>query len=183
MKTSIVAASDSDFEWMLQGTESIDHGLGLPLGGIGERLTLEHVRAMAAKLREQKCDGTWMIVSSGEVVGLCGYHQPPSTEGEVEIGYNVAPSRQRRGHATRAVAAIVAIAKDDPAVKTVLASTPVDNIASQRVLERNGFARVGEREDPEDGQLILWRINTTEDPQGHGNLSAAKCDIDGHRTE
>jgi RimJ/RimL family protein N-acetyltransferase len=36
----------------------------------------------------------------------------------------------------------------------------VQNIASQRVLERNGFARIGERSDLEDGELILWRIET-----------------------
>jgi RimJ/RimL family protein N-acetyltransferase len=101
-----------------------------------------------------------MIVSRGEVVGLCGYHQPPSAQGEVEIEYNVAPSRQRRGHATRAVAAMLASAGNDAAIKTVLDSTPVQNIASQRVLERNGFARIGERSDLEDGELILWRIDT-----------------------
>jgi RimJ/RimL family protein N-acetyltransferase len=160
METTIIAATDSHFEWMLQGNESVYGGLCLPPGGIDERPLLEHVRAIAAKLREQRCDGTWMIVSSGEVVGLCGYHQPTSAQGEVEIGYNVAPSRQRRGHATRAVAAILAIAENDTAIKKVLASTPVQNIASQRVLERNGFARIGERSDPEDGDLILWRIDT-----------------------
>jgi len=158
MKTTIVAASDSDYEWILRGTESIEHGLRLPPGGVGERAIREHVRAMAAKFRERKCDGSWLMVSSGEVVGLCGYHQPPSAEGEVEIGYNVAPTRQKRGHATRAVAAVLAIVKNNPTVKTILASTPVGNVASQRVLERNGFTRIGERTDPEDGELILWRI-------------------------
>jgi RimJ/RimL family protein N-acetyltransferase len=160
METTIVAATDSDFEWMLQGNEIVHRGLRLPPGGIDERSLLEHVRGIAAKLREQRCDGTWMIVSSREVVGLCGYHQPPSAQGDVEIGYNIAASRERRGHATRAVAAILAIAENDPAIRKVLASTPVQNIASQRVLERNGFARIGERSDLEDGELILWRIET-----------------------
>ncbi len=56
---------------------------------------------------------------------------------------------------------MLAIAKNEPAVKALLASTPVGNIASQRVLERNGFARIGERSNPEDGKLILWRIETS----------------------
>jgi len=153
---------DPGVVWMLQEANTIHRGLRLPPGGISGRPILEHVRAMAAGLRERRYDATWMMVSGGEVVGLCGYHHPPSPEGEVEIGYNVAPIRQRRGHATRAVAAIIAIAKSDPSVTAVLASTPEDNIASQRVLERNGFARVGERADPENGQLILWRIETTD---------------------
>ena len=42
-------------------------------------------------------------------------------------------------------------------MRLVNAETSIDNIASQRVLERNGFARVGERVDEEDGPLYCWR--------------------------
>ncbi len=160
METRITTAADSDFAWMIQEPGTVHRGLRLAPGGVGDQPLLEHVRAIAADLRERGSSATWMIVSRGEVVGLCGQHCPPSAVGEVEIGYNVAATRQRRGHATRAVAAIIAMAKNDPSIKAVVASTPVDNVASQRVLERNGFVIVGERAHPEDGQLLLWRINT-----------------------
>ena len=39
-----------------------------------------------------------------------------------------------------------------------IAETSVENRASQRVLERNGFVRCGERVDPEDGVLVAWRL-------------------------
>jgi RimJ/RimL family protein N-acetyltransferase len=39
------------------------------------------------------------------------------------------------------------------------AETSVDNPGSQRVLEKNGFAAIGTREDPEDGALINWAID------------------------
>jgi RimJ/RimL family protein N-acetyltransferase len=42
-------------------------------------------------------------------------------------------------------------------VRGVNAETSVKNPSSQRVLERNGFARVGERVDEEDGPVIVWR--------------------------
>jgi RimJ/RimL family protein N-acetyltransferase len=161
METQIITATDADFEWMLQSAESSRGALRLPLGGVDDPSLLEHVRAMANNLRRRGYDATWMMVSNGEVVGLCGYHQPPSMEGEVEIGYNVAPRRRRSGHATRAVSAILELARNDPAIKSIVASTPVQNIASQRVLERNGFERCGERTDPEDGRLILWRTGTS----------------------
>lgn len=40
------------------------------------------------------------------------------------------------------------------------AETGVGNIASQRVLERNGFIRTGERIDAEEGPLICWEAVT-----------------------
>src|SRR5215471_12764445 len=40
------------------------------------------------------------------VVGFGGYKGPP-IDGEVEIGYSVAPSRQRRGHATAAAQLLI----------------------------------------------------------------------------
>lgn len=101
----------------------------------------------------------WLIVESGEAVGLCSVTKPPQN-GVVEIGYGVAPSRQGRGSASRAVGEVVAWAKSDPRVEALSAETSTTNLASQAVLERNGFLRVGQRIDDEDGPLILWRCLT-----------------------
>jgi len=59
------------------------------------------------------------------------------------IGYWVDGPRNGRGIATGAVGEIVAYAFEDLDLHRVEASTLVDNIASQRVLERNGFDRIG----------------------------------------
>jgi RimJ/RimL family protein N-acetyltransferase len=45
----------------------------------------------------------------------------------------------------------------DPLIRGVSAGTATANVASQRVLEANGFARTGTRIDPEDGEVIVWR--------------------------
>ena len=66
-------------------------------------------------------------------------------QGRDRLRYRGKPAR--RGHATRAVAAMLEAARRD-GVRVVLAETIVDNIASQRVLERNGFERFGTRRDP-----------------------------------
>ena len=39
----------------------------------------------------------------------------------------------------------------------VAAESSKANVASQRVLGRNGFAAIGERIDDEDGDLLCWR--------------------------
>lgn len=78
--------------------------------------------------------------SSGQLVGGIGFHHPPQ-EGVVEIGYGVAPSRQRRGYATEAVNALVEVAFAHGAA-AVVATVDADNVASRRVLEKAGFALV-----------------------------------------
>jgi len=64
------------------------------------------------------------------------------------------------GAATRAVGLLVAEAQRDTRISAVSAETSIDNIASQRVLERNGFQRIGERVDAQDGPVICWKAVT-----------------------
>ncbi len=156
---TIVELTDDDFGAMLRGDAWVRPGFAQPPGGVDECEILEHVRAIASDLRDTGyAGGQWMMVAGGEVVGLCGFKAPPSTAGEVEVGYGVAASRRRRGHATAAIAAVVAAARRDSAVRAIVALTAPDNFASQRVLERNGFACEGTVIDPSDGALVLrWR--------------------------
>lgn len=130
-------------------------GLCLPPGGVDDPDVLRTVRGMTNKLHAAGCTASWMVVRDGEVVGLCSYKRPP-TEGRVEIGYGTAPQRRHTGVATAAVAAIVQIAGADPAVEALTAETASNNLASQRVLEKNGFARTGHRIDEEDGEVFCW---------------------------
>ena len=59
------------------------------------------------------------------------------------IGYWVDQRRNGRGIATRAVAEILTHAFGELALHRVEAATLVDNVPSQRVLEKNGFDRIG----------------------------------------
>jgi [ribosomal protein S5]-alanine N-acetyltransferase len=59
------------------------------------------------------------------------------------IGYWVDHRRNGRGLATGAVGEIVAYAFGDLELHRVEAATLVDNVSSQRVLEKSGFERIG----------------------------------------
>jgi ribosomal-protein-alanine N-acetyltransferase len=59
------------------------------------------------------------------------------------VGYFVDERRSGRGVATRAVAEAVEIAFGDLGLHRVEAGTAEKNLASQRVLQRNGFTLVG----------------------------------------
>lgn len=97
---------------------------------------------------------------SGLVIGTVGFKGAPDNQGAVEIAYGIVPSFQRRGYATEAAKAGVAFAFDDQRVRLVRAHTLSTNIASHRVLEKCGFANMGEVIDPEDGLVWRWeRVN------------------------
>ena len=99
--------------------------------------------------------GTRLYVLDGRrVVGGGGVKAPPTVEGEVEIGYGLAPAWQGRGLGTQAAHGLTEEALALGAQR-VSACTRPDNIASWRLLERIGFVRDGERADPHDG--LLWR--------------------------
>ena len=59
------------------------------------------------------------------------------------LGYWVDAARHGRGLATQAVAAVVEFAFSDAGLHRLEAGTLPDNVASQRVLEKNGFERYG----------------------------------------
>lgn len=154
--TRLVEAKDAHFQWFARGEGQMD-GLRLPPGGIEDPAVLPIVRRMTARLREAGCLGSFLMVQDDEVVGTCGYKWPPR-RGGVEIGYGVAASRRRLGHATRGLAALLDWARRDPVVSVVTAETAVGNSPSQWVLAANGFVQTGSRYDREDGDLFLWRI-------------------------
>lgn len=88
--------------------------------------------------------------ASGLTVGGAGFHREP-IDGAVEIGYGLAPLARGRGIATEAVRAIVEVARAH-GVTAILAETDDGNLASERVLERTGFERVGL-----EGGVTRWR--------------------------
>jgi len=91
-----------------------------------------------------------MITRQGprRVVGSVVFHGAPSEAGEVEVAYGVEEDSQCQGYATEATRVSVDWALAHDGVTAVRAATPPWHFASQKVLERCGLVRVGERESP-----------------------------------
>lgn len=77
---------------------------------------------------------------SGLVVGSIGLFWPPS-DGSVEIGYGIVPSRRGRGYAAEATRALTSFAFTASGVRAVYATVELSNPPSIRVLEKAGFQR------------------------------------------
>jgi ribosomal-protein-alanine N-acetyltransferase len=103
------------------------------------------VIAEALRMYEQGTAVPHVIVGDdGEVVGRITLNtivRGPFLS--CSVGYWVGAEHNGRGHATRAVADIKRVAFEEQGLHRVEASTLLDNVRSQRVLERNGFARFG----------------------------------------
>ncbi|HEY7257824.1 MAG TPA: GNAT family N-acetyltransferase, partial [Gaiellales bacterium] len=80
---------------------------------------------------------------SDEALGAAVLLAKPQ-RGSASLGYWMIPRARRRGLATRAVGLLVRWAVGDGGLHRVEAVVEVGNVASQRVLETNGFQREGQ---------------------------------------
>jgi len=97
----------------------------------------------------------WTIISKQEnkMVGDLCFVGQPNCDGEVEIGYGTYDDFSGKGFMTEAVSGMIKWAKNQPDVKAIVADTEKTNTASFRVLEKNGFVKIGETE-----LLFHWRL-------------------------
>ena len=149
----LVEATDLDFLHLIEGRAP--RGLRLPPDGVEQIEVLTMLRGLSNTVRPTFDPASWMMVEAGEVVGLCSIVKKPNSDG-IDIGYGVSIGRRRMGFATKAVEALLEWARNDGRVRHIRAETSIHNTPSQRVLECNGFERVGQRVDEEDGELICW---------------------------
>ena len=156
--TFLHAMTDTDFAWMMGEAGAQSPDLTLPDVPIASAEIITMLRGIAADLAAaDDRPVAWLAAEAGAVVAMIGFTRR-GADGRYELGYGVAPAHRGRGIMTRALACllpVLAVQGHD----SLTVETSVDNPASQHVLERNGFARSGTREDPEDGALILWAID------------------------
>ena len=93
----------------------------------------------------------------GAIVGNGGFVGPP-IEGEVEIGYEIAPEFQNKGMATQAVRSLLSLAFQSSSVERVIAHTLAERNASNAVLIKVGMAFVSELHNDEVGKVWRWQL-------------------------
>ena len=154
----LVTADLTLLDAALQGDDQLAHTLGFAVipGWATFPGALSHSRDAVAADPGAPEWGTRFFVAGDppELVGWGGFKGPPTGDGVVELGYEIAEARQGRGLATAAVDAMAEQAFADPRVTALIAHTLPEHNASTRVLEKSGFAHDGTVE--EDGQAV-WR--------------------------
>lgn len=87
----------------------------------------------------------WAIATTHDdvLVGTCGFHSCSPRDRRAELGYDLSPAFWGRGIATDAVGATVLAAFQTANLNRVDAFVMVENVASQKVLDKCGFSREG----------------------------------------
>ena len=89
--------------------------------------------------------GVWER-ATGELVGDASLHYD-TTFGAWELSYGFRRDRWGRGYASEAAQAWVRHGFEEMGIEKIVADVEPENLASARVLEKCGFARVGTLED------------------------------------
>lgn len=98
------------------------------------------------RIEERAADGfhQFAILDKGGIAGTINlFHIVREALQSGTIGYWIDHERNGRGLATGAVGEILGYAFDELALHRVEAATLVDNLPSQRVLEKNRFEKIG----------------------------------------
>ncbi len=93
---------------------------------------------------------------SHRAIGLLGAVGAPDARRAQEIGYGFNEESWGRGLATEAVIALAKVLTAEPDIALLTARTSPLNTASERVLEKAGFVRVGVSWNGEAGDLTIW---------------------------
>lgn len=99
---------------------------------------------------------TWEIILKAEqvAVGGIGFSGLPDENGKSMTGYGLDMRYYGRGIATEALRSMTDWAFQNSRLKTIIADTPLQHMASHRVLLKNNFV-----ESSRDEELIHWSLN------------------------
>lgn len=105
----------------------------------------------------------WIMLSKKHncIMGELCFKGEPCEDGGVEIGYAIDPAFQGKGYITEAVEVLCGWALSQKYVRFVKAETKRENIASQKVLQKNGFVFMGEKNGLRQWQLKSSKFSFT----------------------
>ncbi len=99
----------------------------------------------------------WAVVlkENQGIIGSCGFARPHGME-EIELGYLLAKKSWGKGFATEATKACLQYGFERLKFNETIAITDLENVASQKVLEKIGFTKRGiEKIDGEENLVYL----------------------------
>lgn len=102
-----------------------------------------------------------VLKDTGELIGDVGINEVDGNSGEVEIGYVIAREQMGNGYASEAVKAMTGFAAEHFGVKRLYGRVLHGNIASEKVLEKNGYEYITEEfgadDDPYGDGMLVYR--------------------------
>jgi len=110
----------------------------------GDEFFAQFTDGISAMLAEQEAGtGAYYVLVGEDGSALGRFNLYRLSGGTAELGYRVAQHVAGRGVATENVREMCRLAAREHGLRTLRAETNLDNLASQKVLEKAGFVAVG----------------------------------------
>ncbi len=147
----------------VQGNDTLAQKLGVSVQEIWTEFGVGALQYSLYKLVESEDENGWWTYfpvhkRDNELIGSGGYKGKPTEDGTVELGYEITPAYRNRGLATEMTKGLIENAFNDVRVKTIIAHTLGQENPSTSVLEKCGFEKVQEINDPDDGLIWKWEL-------------------------
>jgi ribosomal-protein-alanine N-acetyltransferase len=103
---------------------------------------LEHFKMIDEKI-ENNIGINWAITLKGnpKLIGIIGHYRIQPENHRCEIGYMILPEYNGQGITTEAIKAVLEYGFEDLNMHSIEAVIDPDNVASERVLQKNGFVK------------------------------------------
>lgn len=103
---------------------------------------LAHIAMMEEKI-ENNIGINWGITIEGsdKIIGIIGLYQIQPENHRAEIGYMSLPEYNGKGYISEAIKAVIEYGFEEMSLHSIEAVIDPDNIASEKVLQKNGFVK------------------------------------------
>ncbi|MDN3677140.1 GNAT family N-acetyltransferase [Flavobacterium paronense] len=103
---------------------------------------LEHIALIEEKI-VNNTGINWGITIKGnsKIIGIIGHYRISTENHRAEIGYMSFPEHNGKGYMSEAIKAVIAYGFEQMDLHSIEAIIDPDNIASERVLQKNGFVK------------------------------------------
>jgi ribosomal-protein-alanine N-acetyltransferase len=136
-----VSANDANEIMELRGNPETMKFIPRPLVTNKEQ-ALEHINMIEAKIIENE-GINWAITIKGnpKLIGVIGHYRIQPENHRCEIGYMILPQYNGKGYVTEAIKVVLEYGFEVLNMHSIEAVIDPDNIASERVLQKNNFVK------------------------------------------
>ena len=105
---------------------------------------LSHIKMINDKI-DSNLDINWAVTEkeSDKCIGIMGFYNSEHENHKTELGYMILPEYHNRGYVSEAVKTLLTFAFDELNFNSIQAIIDPENIASERVLQKNKFEKEG----------------------------------------
>ena len=103
---------------------------------------LKHIKLINDNI-DSNTDINWAVAEkdSNKCIGIMGFYRTQPENFRTELGYMILPAYHNKGYVTEAVKTLVTFAFNELNFHSIEAIILPDNVASERVLQKNGFVK------------------------------------------